>query len=45
MNRIKELEKILENVCETYEDNCSKCPRQKECNEYIHIAGIAKGGE
>ena len=35
--RIKELENILEAVCETYEDDCSKCPRQKECEEYCKL--------
>jgi len=37
MTRLEELEKILESVCEQYEDDCSKCPRRKECEEYSHI--------
>jgi hypothetical protein len=35
--RIKELEEILETVCEKHEDDCSKCPKQKECEEYSNI--------
>lgn len=35
--RQKELEKILESICELYEIDCSKCPWQKECEEYSHI--------
>lgn len=35
--RQKELEKILESVCGTYENDCTKCPKQKECEEYTHI--------
>lgn len=35
--RIKELEKILEKVCEKYDDNCGKCPYKKECDEYSKI--------
>lgn len=35
--RQKELEKILESVCGTYEDDCTRCPKQKECEEYSHI--------
>ena len=38
--RQKELEKILESVCGTYENDCSKCPKQKECEEYQKISGI-----
>jgi hypothetical protein len=34
--RIEQLEQELEAVCGTYEQDCSKCPKQKECNEYIH---------
>lgn len=37
MTRLEELEKILESVCEQYEDDCSKCSRRKECEEYSHI--------
>ncbi len=35
--RQKELEKILESICELYEIDCSKCPGQKECKEYSRI--------
>lgn len=37
MTRIEELETILKTVCEQHENDCSKCPRQKECEEYSHI--------
>jgi hypothetical protein len=35
--RIEALEKELEKVCGTYEDDCSKCPKQAECGEYIRL--------
>lgn len=35
--RIKELEKKLDTVCGTYENDCNKCPYQKECNEYYRL--------
>ena len=38
--RIKELEKILNAECGKYENDCSKCPRQKECEEYCKLSGI-----
>lgn len=38
--RIIELEKILEKNCGTYENNCSKCPNQKECDEYCKLLRI-----
>lgn len=37
MTRIEELENILETVCEQHENDCSKCPRQKECEEYYRL--------
>lgn len=37
MTRLEELENILEAVCGQYEDDCSRCPYQKECEEYAHI--------
>lgn len=40
MERIIELEKILEKVCGTYEDDCSKCPRKAECEEYFKLSQI-----
>ena len=35
--RMKELEEKLNQVCETYENDCSKCPYNKECDEYIRL--------
>ena len=35
--KIEELENILESVCGQYENDCSKCPRQKECEKYSNI--------
>ena len=33
------LEKVLEENCNKYEDNCNSCPFfQKECEEYSHIS-------
>lgn len=40
MERIKELENELTKVCGTYENDCSKCPKQKECEEYCKLAQI-----
>lgn len=34
LERFIELEKLLERECDKYEDNCSTCPYQKECEEY-----------
>lgn len=42
MARIDELEKILESVCGNYENDCSKCPRQKECEEYCKLEGFCE---
>lgn len=36
MTRLEELEQILEEVCKEHEDDCSKCPRRAECEEYAH---------
>ena len=41
--RIKELEKELEKVCGTYEKDCSKCPKQAECEEYCKLYRICEG--
>ena len=38
MKRIKELEKELEKVCGKYENDCSKCPKQAECEEYCKLS-------
>lgn len=35
--RIKELDKKLNEVCGTYDEDCFKCPYQKECDEYAHL--------
>ena len=40
MKRIEELEKELTKVCGTYENDCSKCPKQAECEEYCKLAQI-----
>lgn len=40
--REKELEKMLYEMCETYENDCSKCPRKKECDEYIKFSSDNK---
>lgn len=37
ITRLQELETILEAVCSQHENDCSKCPKQKECEEYSHI--------
>ena len=36
----EELENELTKVCGTYENDCSKCPKQKECEEYCKLAQI-----
>lgn len=36
--REKELEKMLYEVCGIYENDCSKCPRKKECDEYTRFS-------
>lgn len=42
MERIKELENELTKVCGTYENDCSKCPKQKECEEYCKLHRFTK---
>jgi hypothetical protein len=37
MERIKELEQILTPVCEEHWQDCSKCPKQAECEEYQRL--------
>lgn len=37
--RLEELERNLIADCEKYELDCSKCPHQKECDEYIKLYG------
>ena len=41
--KIKALEKELEKVCGTYEKDCSKCPKQAECEEYCKLYRIYEG--
>lgn len=38
--RIDELEKLLNAECDKYENDCSKCPYCKECDEYCRLSGI-----
>lgn len=33
MKKSEELEKVLESICEQYNDDCGKCPMKKECEE------------
>lgn len=35
--RLEELENLLDAECGKYESDCSKCPHQKECEEYIKL--------
>lgn len=37
MARLEELEKVLDTICGQYENDCNKCPENKECEEYSHI--------
>lgn len=37
IEEIMKLEKVLEQNCSKYEDNCNSCPFQKECEKYSHI--------
>lgn len=36
-NRIIELEKELMEVCSRFASDCTKCPKQAECDEYAHL--------
>ena len=36
-DKIKELEALLEAVCPKYEDDCTKCPHSKECDQYAKM--------
>lgn len=40
LERLEELEKELAKVCGAYENDCSKCSKQKECEEYCKLAQI-----
>lgn len=35
--RFAELDILLKAECEKYEDDCNKCPYQKECEEYSKL--------
>ena len=35
---IAQMEAELSKVCGTYEDDCSKCPKQALCNKYIAVS-------
>ena len=35
---IAQMEAELSKVCGTYEDDCSKCPKQELCNKYIRVS-------
>ena len=37
-NRIIELEKELMEVCPHFDTDCTKCPKQAECDEYARLA-------
>lgn len=37
-NLIAQMEAELSKVCGTYEDDCSKCPKQALCNKYIAVS-------
>jgi hypothetical protein len=37
MKRFEELEKLLTAECVKYENDCTKCPYSKECNEYARL--------
>lgn len=37
MKTIEELEKELTEVCGIYENDCSRCPKKAECEEYIRL--------
>lgn len=37
MKRFEELEKLLTAECGKYENDCTKCPYSKECDEYARL--------
>lgn len=39
-NKILELEKLLYAECGKYENDCNKCPYNKECDEYCKLSRI-----
>lgn len=40
--RIIELVEILEKVCGLHENDCNKCPKKVECEEYCKLSNIDK---
>lgn len=40
--RFEELEQLLNSECEKYENDCSKCPYNTECNEYCKLSNTKK---
>ena len=38
--RLQELEQILTENCNKYEDNCNTCPYHSECDEYCKLSNI-----
>lgn len=37
IDRIQELEKILNVECPKYENDCNSCPYNEQCNEYARL--------
>jgi hypothetical protein len=37
MEKLKELEKELTEVCGKYENDCNQCPKQSECEQYAKL--------
>lgn len=42
-NAIKELEEKLNKICETHENDCSKCPLYDECEKYKELYEESSG--
>lgn len=40
---IAQMEAELSKVCGTYENDCSKCPKQALCNKYIAVSTAENG--
>lgn len=34
---IQKIERLLDSVCGTYEDDCTKCPYKEMCDEYTSM--------
>lgn len=37
MTRFEELERLLTGECGKYDTDCSRCPHQKECEEFSKL--------